>query len=235
MKFESQFALRTGRSVFEAGRRPYKAIYPACSFLTEDDSGVSGIPNGFRALALGGKLSLDTIEVLRNAVACRIGQSTTTERPIRTSGRRVQRRYYDPLEACPCLSQPDTSPSIILEKMIVFSMFIYSWSDHVESRGVLGLYFAARKYISKRVVAFKIMQQDESMCIIWLWLIAIDAWRTGSNDEFLATEGLELMQQFKSSFPGLSEDWSVIETITDDFFFTGAMKKFWRCHWAVSC
>lgn len=231
MRTDGLMALMTGTTLFEGQRRRFSPVYPVAPFSPETQDTIRILPAGYADLVKDGELSQDAIDTLERAVRTELTNFSETRQQERAQRRSVTRRYFDPLEAVPCIITPDCD-EIVLEKMICWAMYVCCWFDRVTLRSSLGIYGRARRYITDRLPAFQTTKQSVFQCSLWMWIIAIDSWRTPSSANPLLPEGLSLLTIFVQRFPLLSDDWSAIENVVRHFFHTEELLRYWRYSWA---
>lgn len=212
-------SLNTGRSIAGPVKPPYLPTYP-----TKLPDVV--LPSGFAALATDLRLSNDTIDLLRRATGIGLLRTSHAQRKA------IQQLQDDPFRNCPILYAPDT-PDLVLDKMICWSFFPCCYLERVALRTTLKLYVIARQYVVDRILMFQPKSQAEFECLIWLWFIMIDAYRTGDAGYQLLPAGFSLLQAFGKRFPVLAVRWDAIEDTVRCFVYSESLLSFWRTRWPV--
>ena len=231
-RFESWWSLPYNDSVFAYYKSKYNPIYPEYPFNLAVSSLVNELPPGFQKLAQKGKIALDLLTVLRNIVAYH-AWSNTYDLRLRTSllsAAPQNKRYCDFWEACSCLLVPGPS----FEKYLCFALLLYCLNTFSPRRSHLSASHMAfgtpRQLLTQKLPTFNESSEDETECLIWIWLVLIDSWRAvnGAHSEAAAA----LLLQFAECFPSYCV-WAKIEYVLGQFFATDCMVADIRRCWTL--
>jgi len=208
--------------VFACYKPAYEAVYPEYPFSPETYSLVSQLPPGFRKLAQKGRIALDMLTVLKNIVAFQMwsDKHEADLRRVLLAAAPLKKRHCDIWEACSCLLVPGPS----FEKYLCLALILYCLNTFSPRRSYLSSsnlgFTTPRHLLTQKLPSFSEYSEDETDCLIWIWLVLIDSWRAkdGSHSDGAET----LLLQFAERFPSYCA-WTRIEYVMKQFFATDSM------------
>lgn len=227
---DTTFAMRTGRSNFD--RRPYDATpfteFPATMKIR--------LPQGFTDILALVPICQDTADLFINAYKLGVHVPCvrlTPEQKFRMAqNRQKKRKHYNWLDAVPIVLEPDR-PEILFEKMLVLALSLFAWCGFSNLRYPhFGMFNQMMTQLVERLNRHSEPETvAERNCLAWMWLMAIDAWRTGNSQSgHVLFGGLVAMQQFLGRFKEY-RSWSSVRPLTRLFFWNDNMEDFWTRNW----
>lgn len=114
-----------------------------------------------------------------------------------------------------------------IQELLCWAIFLYAANGFGEKRTQHTAYRMPRQGLTAKLHATICRPEDEIECLIWIWIVTIDSWRL--LDGSLQSEGVRLMQQFKSQFVDLRED--NIDEICWKFFWFEDMSFHLKRNW----
>lgn len=220
--FDTMCVLESNKSVFPLKDEPPNQF----AGLTKDKVKqlMERFPEGFVALAEERVLSGYVLGLLARAVPRFVDDDTGFffESDIKKPW--THREYLH----CPGLGKLDSE----WDRLIGLSMITLNSSVLRTVHHRIGPFSfqGARAEMTRRVVKCRSNTEAERECRIWLFMVAINAWRTQQSTN-LSEEGRKLLKDFRWRF-GFSL-WEQVERIVQRFFWTPALTKWWRLHWDV--
>lgn len=230
LSYDSIWTMQTGRSLFPNDRRSFNGDFPKHPFAKDLQDLLGAIPPGIAALCDACKLSWDTIAVLR-----RTRQLNLKENPSAQIQALAERRYdvrpYDDLWcACPSLLVVEPSgPSF--DKAICLAISVYCCIAFSDLRLGASSFRGTRLQLSNIAPSLRHNSIAERHSTIWMWLIAIDSWRTITSPPTLASPGDELLSKYYRRFEEARAGWPVLSSVMERFFWSQNLSQFWGTHW----
>jgi len=131
-----------------------------------------------------------------------------------------RKRYSDFWEACSCLLIPGPH----FEKYLCFALLCYISVAFSPQRIYLSASHTAfrtpRLLLTQQLPSFTVYSQEETECLVWMWLVLIDAWR--ATEVVNSETTTNLSRQFAELFPSYCS-WPTKEDVLKQFFFTDAI------------
>lgn len=225
LQWESFWALDTGRSMFEGLRKVKAPVYPSLPLPSELKRRVWALPVGFQRLAYRGKLALDVLELLERTANPNLVNVQLADKSSQWS----RAKYDDFWEACACLADPEAS----LQKYLCLALLLFctdEYSPRRQFRRGMTVFNGPRALLTRELPMLASNDSAEEECLMWIWMVVVDAWSSDCAIEGqLPISGLQLMFDFRWSFPGASS-WDGTSSILRKFFwskrFSSACKAF---------
>lgn len=233
--FEGVFAMSQGWSIFERDVKRRKPSYPSVPIDAELQTSLKKLPLGFHSLVMEGKLCLHTIKILQRAVDFDMGGKDEAARRFRANRKNESRAYATFIEACPILLAADDTQSVLIDKMICLALLLFSTSISHTIDGNTSFFSMSKIVLESKMHRFQPCSNTEFECLVWLFLITIDSYRTsGLRGCTLKPGGLELLRSLRRKLPEVTHtyDWNDIEVILLRFFWTAELSRFWKKSWA---
>jgi hypothetical protein len=225
LHYDVFWAMETGKTMFPGHRREYEQRYPIHPFPSELWSSITKLPAGFQKLVTECVICFDILSILsRLTHISRLGYHNRLEFIKKT--RKMGGSHNDFWEACPCLGiVDDLSPD--LEQLLSLTMICYSFTAF-SSNYYPSAFRGSRHALTKKISSYAPKSQAEEDCLIWMWVIAIDSWRTSSG---LPQPGLALLFKLQSRLPAL-RSLSAVNAIVRQFLwpreFSIAANRYWE-------
>ena len=178
------------------------------------------IPSGFQDLIYQRKLSTNTIVILGRAAVAGITSSNGAYLRQVAKRRQRRRKYNDFWEACPCLGDLNkNSPN--LDQVVTLALIVYVCLAFSPAQDNTCMFQDARLVLSETCRQYRVESSSERECLLWSYVIATDAWKTGAGSD-LPIEGKALREQMRLLFPEARER-TLLDVILGKFFWSGAM------------
>lgn len=158
------------------------------------------------------KLSDDILAAVSRAFE--ISKSATKRQNVRT---KVTRKYNDFLEACPSLGEREG-----LERMICLALMVYC--ALCTNRIPTSVFNAPRMVLFNTLQHCEEQSWAERECILWMYMVTIDAWRDQGPE-------VKLLEELKLRYPATVRHWALVEKILRKFFWTSELSHYWKKHW----
>lgn len=220
MQFDCFWALPTGITMYPGERREYNPTFVTHPYTPAMQTVIAKLPPGFRELVHEQKLSTDTIVVLSRAADAGLTSSSEAYLKQVAERRRWTRKYNDFWEACPCLGESnENNPP--LDKLVTLALMAYVCMAFSPARGNTSIFRGARLVLSKLCPLYHAESLIERECLIWAYVVAIDAWKIGSGVN-LSAEGIALLSEMRLLFPEVHEK-TVLASVLSKFFWNHAI------------
>lgn len=227
LQLEYFFTLNNGEEPL-VKRIPYESTYPSLPLDDEMSELVNTLPTGFQKLARTGQLSCQVLRLLGRAqeMVAAVANGTAAAWLAKPN----ENPYSNYREALPCLDATDGEKQH-LEKLICYAIFLLTSRllSPVKSAIWSLPTSGGRAQITQQALNCRADTNAEKHCLIWLWLMCIDAWGIVSGT--MPVRGQILMQQLKARYPE-AENWRHLSRVTKEFFWTddleAACKGYWK-------
>ena len=168
---------------------------------------VAKLPSRVKDLIYQQKLSTDTIVILSRAADAGITSNSGAYLGQVAKRRLRRRKYNDFWEVCPCLSDLyRNSPS--LDQVVTLALIVSMCASFSPAQDNTCMFQDARLTLSKVCSQYRAKGSTERECLVWSYVIAIDAWKIGSGSK-LPNQGKVLREGNEAVFPrGAREDSS---------------------------
>jgi hypothetical protein len=224
LQFDTLWSLESGKTIFPGERRPHDPEFPKHPYPPDLCKIIGSFPSGFEALALEGALSLDVIPLVhRGAYLARLTSSSRYQ--LLSTKRRLTGRYNDFAEACPALAISGHEGSM-LEKLLCTAILCFAYSGF-GSRTSASAVRGSRSEMTTKLHLYKPKSAAELDCLIWMFIVAIDAWRIGSQ---LHPEGLLLLVRLQEAYPAMKNVNAAI-AVAKRFLWTSLLDESMRSYW----
>ena len=174
----------------------------------------------FKDLIYQQKLSTNTIVILSRAADA--GITSNSGAYLRQVAKRQLRRrkYNDFWEPCPCLSDLyRNSPS--LDQVVTVALIVYVCTAFSPAQDNTCMFRDARLILSKICLQYRAEGSTERECLLWSYVITIDAWKIGSGSE-LPNQAKALREEMKLLFPDARER-ICLEAILRKFYWSDSI------------
>jgi hypothetical protein len=226
MQFDTLWALETGATMFPGERRRYDRRYPSHPFSPELCDMITILPSGFHDLATACALSYDVLPVLYRA-AHLTSLSTYNRLELLSKTRRSTRMYNDFWEACPCLAVSVFECNCsMLEKLLCLTLICYSFTAF-GARSAPSALREPKFELTNKIALYSPKSPAEELCVIWMWIVLIDSWRTGNR---LQPDGFSLLFNLQQRFPRLRYTENV-SACGSQFLWTSELERSVKIYW----
>ena len=182
--------LRT--AIFPDIRPKYVAYFPPVPFFPHIGKLVSRLPTGFQSLAERQQLSLRSIEALARCADASTGGTGTDPRE---QFHPETRRYFDFVEACPCIAPWDgRQAQPALEKLIMQALILYCVHTWSPLRFSWGLPNFIRADLAAEINRYLSANNELEDVVVWVCLNLIDSWASDDSKKGLSPEGRDLVK-----------------------------------------
>lgn len=205
----------------------FKPDYPSLPLVGDWADLVGTLPLGFQKLARSGRLSCQIMGLLgRSQEMIDAFANGTLNAWVDADG---GRRPLEHRESLPFLDSRN-SEGVTLEQMICYGIFVLTsrlvnpkkpaiWS--IPATG-------GRAQITQQALNCPTDSNAEKHCLIWIWLIGIDAW--GIANATMPVRGQILMEQLKARFPEAA-NWRHLSRVVKEFFWTDDLEEACKLYW----
>jgi hypothetical protein len=226
MQYDSLWALENGTTIFPGERRRHSPQYPYHPFSPELCITITKLPPGFHDLVIARRLSFDILPILYRATHL-TSLNSFSRLELLSKTRRLTKIYNDFWEACPCLAVSISEDSwLMLEKLICLTLICYSYIAFTPRSSQTALQ-RSRFELTKKIASYSPKSPAEEQCLVWMWVVLIDSWRTGSR---LHPDGFSLLFILQQRFPRLRYVANTI-AMTSQFLWTSALETSVQIYW----
>ncbi|KEF58087.1 uncharacterized protein A1O9_06010 [Exophiala aquamarina CBS 119918] len=224
LQFDTLWSLDSGKTIFPGERRQHDPELPSHPYSPELCKVIESFPPGFEALALEGVLSYDVIPlVYRAAHLARLSPSARWQ--LLSTKRRLPGQYNDFAEACPSLAISGRSGSM-LEKLIATAILCFAYTGF-GSRTSASALRGSRAELLMNLHLYNPKSVAEADCLLWMYVVAVDAWSVGSR---LQPDGLVLLVKLQEGYPATRSVDAAI-TMARRFLWTSLLDESVRSYW----
>jgi hypothetical protein len=180
------------------------------------------LPEGFRRLASKGALSKGTINVIAGMAAIPSHQDSN-----------LRQRAVSPVK--PGASRPlfFSNDIGLLEKLLCLALLRHNVNGVTKIRHAVCPYEDVALTLTRKLPEVLPPQsRAEREALMWIWMVAIDAWSFGTKLGHLAPCGMELLTQFVRTFPE-TRAWDLhgFEKLGTSFFWRVGIVRWLRPAW----
>ena len=183
------------------------------------------LPDGFKDLVRHAMLSRNIIEIVRRANIVNSATFTRSKTPkYNTYELECTAKYFNYIEACPELGIPDDPRrEAPLGKLLGLGILLYCCNDLCPVSALSASKTSARRGLTAELVkCTSTREQCEERCLFWIWIVALNAWRSGSG--IWTGVGYELLTLFKARFQiRLLGGYGNCSYILESFFWNPAL------------
>ena len=160
------------------------------------------LPTGFYRLAKNDHLSESTCTIV-----LRLRHQIETDFSIPSfDSTNIEARYAGFSQACPPLGPSDCP---ILEKLVCLALLRHAANAFGRVRTGICPYDGLREALITKVLTVDIPKQGiERQTLLWVWLVAVDAWATGNRPSVLSHRGMEALRLLPTKFPE-TQNWKI--------------------------
>lgn len=225
LQFDTLWSLNTGQTMFPGERRPHQPEVPKHPYSASLREILSTFPPGFESLAFESALTFDVIPVIyRAAHLSRLSLSGI--RQLLSNKRRWSCKYNDFAEACPALAISGLEGSSLLEKLICTAILCFSYTGF-GSKTSASAVRGSRAELTTKLHLFEPGSAAKLDCLMWMYVVAIDAWKVGSQ---LHPDGILLLVRLQEAYPAMrSVDAAIAKSKM--FLWTNTLEESVRSYW----
>lgn len=224
LQFDTLWSLDSGQTMFPGERRLHKPEVPKHPYSAELREILSTFPAGFESLAFESSLTFDMIPVVyRAAHLSRLKPSGFRE--LLSNKRRWSCKYNDFAEACPALAISGLEGSL-LEKLICTTILCFSYTGF-GSKTSASAVRGSRGELTAKLHLFEPNTIAKLDCLMWMYVIAIDAWKVGSQ---LHPDGILLLVKLQEAYPIMKNVDTAIAK-AKMFLWTNILEESLRSYW----
>lgn len=224
LQFDTLWSLDSGNTIFPGERRRHNPEFPTHPYSPELCTIIGSFPPGFESLAVEGVLSYDLIPLIyRAAHLARLSSSARWQ--LLSTKRRLTGKYNDFAEACPALAISGRDGSM-LEKLIATTILCFAYTGF-GSRTSASALRGSRAELTMNLQIYNPESTAELDCLLWMYVIAIDAWSVGSR---LQPDGLVLLVKLQEAYPVFRGVDAAI-AVAKRFLWTNLLGELVRPYW----
>ena len=205
----------------------------------KDPKFMDDLPSGFRNVARSGTLSIETMQVIqtinlkRDQIFAGYDADNGLEKGTSRSSQPRLGRSFRFLRGQASFQPTDEPRGTTLEILLDQALFRYCVGRVLPLRGTKCFHHSVTQYMTASLPEFEAPDaRTQRDCLIWIWLVAIDAWAATTNFTKLPLEGVQLLRQMRDKFPELEDwQWWDLETLGRRFFWRDNMHIFLGAHW----
>lgn len=224
LQFDTLWSLDSGKTIFPGERRPHDPEFPKHPYSPDLCKILGSFPPGFETLALEGALSLDVIPLVHRG-AYLAGLPSSGRSQLLSTKRRLTGKYNDFAEACPVLAISGHEGSMF-EKLLCTAILCFAYTGF-GSRSSASALRGSRSEMTMKLHLYDPKSAAELDCLIWMSVMAIDAWRVGSQ---LQPEGLLLLGRLQEAHPAMRNVNAAI-AVAKTFLWTSLLDESVRSYW----
>ncbi len=229
-EFEMMWAIQSGYTVIKY--KPHNKARHRWTDTTTLQS--AGIPDGFWALALEGKISGQTMDTVTHVMAThKSDRSSGAYRRARSDPRSKRKPFTDWWDAFPCF-HINYNKELEFEELLEVALLQFCL-HRVKPSGpcVPSLNFVSRDRLTLYLPAFalrtSILTTPEREGLVWIMMVTLYAWRAPGHE--LLSEGKELRRRARQ-YPFIAKmRWTAIEEICRKFLWAGDFLLFCKSQW----
>lgn len=228
LQWDYFLTLNNGEEPIVPARISHKSEYPSIPLNDELSDLVSTLPVGFQKLARTGRLSCQVLRLLGRSQELLAAVATgTSKKWLAMPG---ENRSSDYRAALPCLATSDDDDDACLERLICYAVILFTWRLLSPVKTAIWSLPASggRAQITQQALNCRADTNVEKHCLIWLWLVGIDAW--GIVSGAMPVKGQVLMQQLKARYPEAA-NWRHLSRVVKEFFWTDDLELACRSYW----
>lgn len=227
LQWDYFLTLNNGEEPLVPTRTINQSEYPNLPLQNELLDLVNSLPPGFQKLARNGRLSCQVLRLLGRAqemVDAVAGGTAKAWLAIPNESPAMDYRAI-----LPCLDTSEGEDTG-LEQLVCYAIFLLTSrmlspvKTAIWSLPVTG----GRAQITQQVLNCRVDTSAEKHCLIWVWLIGIDAWGVVSGT--MPGKGRILMQQLKARYPEAS-NWRHLSRAMKEFFWTDDLEMACKGYW----
>ncbi|KAK5047893.1 hypothetical protein LTR84_006081 [Exophiala bonariae] len=224
LQFDTLWSLDLGQTMFPGERRPHKPEVPKHPYSAELREILSTFPPGFESLAFESALTYDLFPVVyRASHLSRLKPSGI--RDLLSNKRRWGCKYNDFAEACPALAISGLEGSL-LEKLICTAILCFSYTGF-GSKTSASAVRGSRGELTTKLHLYEPNSIAKLDCLMWMYVVAIDAWKIGSQ---LHPDGILLLVKLQEAFP-IMRDVNTAIAKAKMFLWTNILEESVRSYW----
>ena len=217
--------LETGSGlIFPRDRKTSHRPYPKHPFAPEFAASLSKFPPGFRELTLQCAIGMDVVHIIDRVadyMTSKVDPSKATSQPH--TGKTPAPDIFD---TCTILGA-SSSQGHMIERNICLAIILFAYSVYSTTRDSTTVFRGARQALTRTLPSTHYSTHTERCCLIWIYMIAIEAWHGNVRE---ATEMQALLKQMLDRFPE-SLSWPSVEAALEQFFWYEPLARRWRMCW----